>query len=148
MAALQAHSTLRVQVLHNQTLSPAQFAILAKRHHHIRRPITNPAVPRPGAFPDSRGLTGLLQGNSCPYINVRHRALTCPTSPRIMQPRRNANRVTTGVSVFVVHAYFYRSVTLAIRLRDCKWQKLKLIQVRSGYMEICHSFRFPSRLQR
>jgi hypothetical protein len=49
------------------------------------------------AFPDSSGLTGLLQGNSCSYINVRYRALTCPNSPRITQPRRNANRVTIGV---------------------------------------------------
>lgn len=75
------------------------------RHHSqfwqsaviIRRPITNPAVPVLVVFPDSGGLTGLLQGNSCPYINVRYRALTCPDSPRIKQPRRNANRVTTGV---------------------------------------------------
>jgi hypothetical protein len=56
-----------------------------------------PGCTRPGYFPDSSGLTGLLQGNSCPYINVRYRALTCPDSSRITQPRRNANRVTTGV---------------------------------------------------
>jgi hypothetical protein len=59
-----------------------------------------PGCTHPGCFPDSGGLAELLQGNSCLYINVRYRALTCPDSSRIKQPRRNSNRVTTGGLVF------------------------------------------------